>query len=378
MRAQLVRPAVVVAVTGFALVTCAAFSQAPAAESAAKPIAENACSSMPKDAVLLAAIAPSRAASTSPATSTSSDRDKGAATSAFPSASTKPSPSASPSSTSSGTSPTTSTSPSPSPSASSWQPTWSPSPSPSPSSSPTPAPAKAQLCVRVQSFSSSASVKPGHDAAFAVWVWTTKAASYGVIVRAHVAREMYIRAPSFTICPVTSGATCKLGNVPVGKADELQVRVPVGAKAARGERVRLTAQATASKATSFKGSATDVVVAALTATPTPSVPAETLSLAPVPGSAIAGSGVSASNPSGLFPTVGPASPGTGSLGRPAVKPRKDTRVAGASATVPVDDRLIGGQLAGLAVLAGAVVIAIARLSLRTAKAAEDRSDQPPR
>jgi hypothetical protein len=35
-----------------------------------------------------------------------------------------------------------------------------------------------------------------------------------------------------------------------------------------------------------------------------------------------------------------------------------------SATVPIDARLIGAQLAGLAVLAGAVTIAIARLSLR--------------
>jgi hypothetical protein len=35
--------------------------------------------------------------------------------------------------------------------------------------------------------------------------------------------------------------------------------------------------------------------------------------------------------------------------------------------VPVDARLIGGQLAGLAVLAGAVTIAIARLSFRSAK-----------
>jgi len=105
--------------------------------------------------------------------------------------------------------------------------------------------------------------------------------------------------------------------------------------------------------------------------PPVSVPAE-------PASSIADSGVSASNPSGLFPTVGPASPGPGSLGKSSVKPRKDLRVAGASATVPLDARLIGGQLAGLAVLAGAVTIAIARLSLRTAKASEDSGDQPPR
>jgi hypothetical protein len=35
-----------------------------------------------------------------------------------------------------------------------------------------------------------------------------------------------------------------------------------------------------------------------------------------------------------------------------------------SATLPLDTRLIGGQLAGLVVLATAIAIAIARLSLR--------------
>jgi hypothetical protein len=41
--------------------------------------------------------------------------------------------------------------------------------------------------------------------------------------------------------------------------------------------------------------------------------------------------------------------------------------------VPVDARLIGGQLAGLAVLAAAVTIAIARLSLRTSKPQDNAS-----
>jgi hypothetical protein len=51
--------------------------------------------------------------------------------------------------------------------------------------------------------------------------------------------------------------------------------------------------------------------------------------------------------------------------------------ATAAATVPLDARLIGGQLAGLAVLAGAVIIAIARLSLRTPKAKDDPDAKPP-
>jgi len=38
-----------------------------------------------------------------------------------------------------------------------------------------------------------------------------------------------------------------------------------------------------------------------------------------------------------------------------------------SATSPLNSRLIGGQLAGLVLLASAITIAIARLSLRTPK-----------
>jgi hypothetical protein len=50
----------------------------------------------------------------------------------------------------------------------------------------------------------------------------------------------------------------------------------------------------------------------------------------------------------------------------------------AAATVPLDARLLGGQLAGLAVLAGAVTIAIARLSLRKPKANDDAEAKPPK
>jgi hypothetical protein len=46
-----------------------------------------------------------------------------------------------------------------------------------------------------------------------------------------------------------------------------------------------------------------------------------------------------------------------------------------SASFPLDDRLIGGQLAGLAVLAAAVTIAVARLSLR--RPSPQHSKDPP-
>jgi len=46
-----------------------------------------------------------------------------------------------------------------------------------------------------------------------------------------------------------------------------------------------------------------------------------------------------------------------------------------SASFPLDTRLIGGQLVGLAVLAAAVTIAVARLSLR--RPSPQHSKDPP-
>jgi len=51
--------------------------------------------------------------------------------------------------------------------------------------------------------------------------------------------------------------------------------------------------------------------------------------------------------------------------------------ATAADTVPLDPRLLGGQLAGLAVLAGAVTIAIARVSLRKPKATDAAESKSP-
>jgi hypothetical protein len=224
----------------------------------------------------------------------------------------------------------------------------------------------------VESFSTVSQVRPGAEANFAVWIWSAKAASYGVSVSARVAQAEHVGTPHFSICPVVRRRICEVGNLPTGQADELEVGVKVGAKAALGEQVQLSAKASAKGSKAFTGSATDVVIAV------PSSPSTNpgVNLSPASLPAIAGTGVSPSNPSGLFPTVAPA-PSTSpsnSIGLPGVRPvpRHPLHVADASATVPLDSRLIGGQLAGLAVLAGAVALAIARLSLRTPRTPEDK------
>jgi len=74
-----------------------------------------------------------------------------------------------------------------------------------------------------------------------------------------------------------------------------------------------------------------------------------------------------------FPQVSP-SPSAAASGA-AAQTGHATKTIDLSAGLPLDVRLIGGQVIGLAVLAAAVTIAVARLSLRRqpAKHGEDSS-----
>jgi hypothetical protein len=84
--------------------------------------------------------------------------------------------------------------------------------------------------------------------------------------------------------------------------------------------------------------------------------------------------------SSLFPVVTPSSkpPSTGrqQAGR---KKRGGTKVETVASSSPIDTKLIGGQLAGLAVLAAAITMVVARLSLRTPQtaAAQAAAAAPP-
>ena len=204
--------------------------------------------------------------------------------------------------------------------------------------------------------------------------------STGVSVHAKVAYAEHVGSPRFTVCPAAHGATCTVGNLPTGQADELQLAVKVGSNAALGEQVQLSATASAAKARSFTSSATDVVaVPAPSKSSSSASPPVTITLPPASLPPIAGTGTSPGNPAGLFPTVSASpTPAASSIGLPPVKPRRPTiHAADVAATVPLDSRLIGGQLAGLAVLAGAVAIAIARLSLRAPKPHDDGNSKTP-
>lgn len=207
--------------------------------------------------------------------------------------------------------------------------------------------------------SASTTVTAGGTASFIVWVWSTGATSTNVSVLASVTAASYLGIPSYAICPSASGATCTIASLPVGQVYELLVSESVATTAPLAANVAFTAQASATGALPFSASATETVAATSSA----ALPASTtvvpplVSLPPIPGTS-----VSPVNPSQLFPTVGP-SPGSGNLGLPDTR-RSAVHVAAVSSTVPIDARLIGAQLVGLAVLVGAVTIAIVRMSLR--------------
>lgn len=216
----------------------------------------------------------------------------------------------------------------------------------------------------------------GDSASYVVWVWSLTADSSDVSVTASVTAASYLGTPGFTICPSASAATCTIASLPVGDTYELLAAVPVTSDAPLDTDIVLTATATATGASSDSASATDVVVAPSAASSgsggsssTGEVP-PLVSLPPIPGT-----GVTATNPSGLFPTVSP-SPGSGSLGLPPAKAQNSAHAAETAYAVPVDPRLLGAQIVGLVALAGAVTIAVVRLSLRRPQPATPRPTDP--
>jgi hypothetical protein len=222
--------------------------------------------------------------------------------------------------------------------------------------------------VQVKPFSSS-SVHPGGTASYAIWVWSTRVASTGTTVTVSVGNAANVVAPKFTVCPQHNGAVCTVGDLPVNQSEEIVASARVRDAASVGEQVTLTATAKATGATSFNANATIGVVAA--STPVATTPGATIPPLPaVPGTSLpplpSGAFTSPTDPSGLFPTVSP-SPGSSATPSQATKDPKHSDAVVASATLPINTRLITGQLAGLVILASAITIAIARLSLRAPK-----------
>jgi hypothetical protein len=229
----------------------------------------------------------------------------------------------------------------------------------------------------VQSYPTDGDVLAGDSASYIVWVWSPTADSSDVSATGSVTAASYLGSPGFTICPSATGGTCTIASLPVGDVYELLAAVPVTNDAPLDTHIAFTVTVTATGDLSDSDSASDIVVAPTTAASSSGSSDDSSSTVPplVSLPSIPGTGVTATNPAELFPTVSPST-GSGSLGLPPAKVHHVVPAADASYAVPVDPRLLGAQIVGLVALAGAVTIAIVRLSLRKPVPATPRPADP--
>jgi hypothetical protein len=220
------------------------------------------------------------------------------------------------------------------------------------------------LCLTVQAL--AASVQPSGKARYAVWVWL--AGSVNGTAKVSIAAAPGKLTPSFTVCPATGGSSCSVA-LTAGQAVQLRAAVAVPKNAA-GAHVTLTATGTSPQSASSATASGSVLVTA-------AAPASSGGTA---GAGVTPSGVGAqlpgtSLPAGALPSARlpllPSPVTDPSLSFPQVTPSPDpspastpVKVSEVSASFPLSTRLVGGQIIGLAVLAAAITIAVARLSLR--------------
>jgi DNA segregation ATPase FtsK/SpoIIIE, S-DNA-T family len=334
-------------ISGFIIIPASLAGVLLAGPASAAPTAANPCA---------AQLTAASASTTSPSAASSAPASPTPSVSA---ASPTPAPSsASPTSSPSSASPTptpSSSSPTPSPSSS------SPSPSPSPSTS-----SADTLCLTVQAL--AASVQPSGQARYAIWVWL--AGTVNGTAKVSIAAAPGKLTPSFTVCPATGGTSCSVA-LTAGQAVQLRAAVAVPKNAA-GTHLTLTATGTSPQSTASATASGSVLVSSAapasgagTGTAgtglTPSgvgaqLPGTTLPEGALPSARLPLLPSPVTDPSLAFPQVTPSPDPT-----PASTPVKVNEV---SASFPLSTRLVGGQIIGLAVLAAAITIAVARFSIR--------------
>jgi hypothetical protein len=166
------------------------------------------------------------------------------------------------------------------------------------------------------------------------------------------------------------GHICSVGALPANQQFELMVTSKIGKNATSGEQIGVTINVQGDAATGGALSPAEASVATDLGQPSSSPPpigtVPPVTIPPVTDPGVPDTTITPGGLSSLFPTVGPSSspPSTSSSRPGGGKKRGGTKVTLASSS-PIDPKLIGGQLAGLAVLAAAITMVVARLSLRT-------------
>lgn len=266
---------------------------------------------------------------------------------------------------------TPSTTPTPTPTRT---PTRTPTATPTPTTTPT-KPPPGTLCLKIQTLGDVSSVDPHTTVRFAIWVWLSSGTNG--TARITLSASPSSVSPTFSVCVPSGRSDCKVGGLNAGQHVEVQAKLKAPGRS--HHHVTLTAAATSAEASnsasasatvgikrksSDGGSSKSSTQNAGDGSTVGTIPATDLPTGTVPGLGIQPTG----NLGSAFPQVSPspsAPPGTGAASHGA-----STKAIDLSAGLPLDVRLIGGQVIGLAVLAAAVTIAVARLSLR-------RQPQPP-
>jgi hypothetical protein len=199
---------------------------------------------------------------------------------------------------------------------------------------------------------------------YSIWIWSTVKSRR---VTASIASSgQAVDKPTFELCPSVHRATCAVGSLPAYQAFELLVTDHIRKKAKAGEQVGLTVviQGSQSQSGGTLSQAEAAVSTVLSQTGSSSNPGsgggQLPTSAPLPGTTV----TPPSDITSLFPVVTPSATPKAHHAK-----QKITKATSTASSLPLDPRLIGGQLAGLAVLAAAITMVMARLSLRTPQTA---------
>jgi len=223
----------------------------------------------------------------------------------------------------------------------------------------------------MQTLDGISAVDPHTKVRYAIFVWLTSGSGN---VKVTLSARPKSVSPAFSVCATTGTTKCTT-SVDTGQV-ELQAKVAAPDRPTK--RFILTATATSSQASNSATATATVNIKpknpSPSSSPTPNA-GDGGTLPPAAGlpsgTTIPGLGVQPSGDLGsAFPQVSP-SPAASAAADP--RHAHETKTIDLSAGLPLDVRLIGGQVIGLAVLAAAVTIAVARLSLRRqpAKHGED-------
>ncbi|HEX9032940.1 MAG TPA: hypothetical protein VF834_13960 [Streptosporangiaceae bacterium] len=217
------------------------------------------------------------------------------------------------------------------------------------------------LCVTAQVAANQSALSPSGTVTYSIWIWSTTPAQKVTATVASTSR--LTRTPRFTLCPVIFGTNCSIGSLPANQAFELMVTDHIRTTATVGSSITLTVVVQGTGLSPAEATST-TVIGQTSPSPSPS-PSTSVTLPPstfpfVPSTTT----ITPGGLSNLFPVVTPSASAPGSSSQ--LSSRRTRQVAGlTSSSLPLDPRLIGGQLAALAVLAAAVTMVVARLSLRT-------------